>query len=176
APALYDPYQYPDAAKERQRDVLDLLAKHGYITQEQADAAYNEPLHYHHATQQLEAPHFVMYVRSLLEQRYSRQQLYESGLRVYTTLDLDEQHQAEAIAKARLESLAQYDANNVALVAIDPRTGEILAMVGSANFWDDGIQGQINMAVTERQPGSTLKPFNYLYAFQQHLAAPATIL
>jgi 1A family penicillin-binding protein len=176
APSAYDPYQNPDAAKARQRDVLDLLVKHGYITQEQADSAYNEPLHYHRAPEQLQAPHFVMYVRTLLEQQFSQQQLYQSGLRVYTTLDLDAQRQAEEIAKDRLGSLKQYNANNAAIVAIDPKTGEILAMVGSADFWDDSIQGQINMATAERQPGSTLKPFNYLYAFQQRLATPTTIL
>jgi len=176
APAIYDPYQNPKAAKARQEDVLNLMAKHGYISQEQADAAAAEPLNFHTAPSQIEAPHFTLYVRSLLEQRYSRQQLYESGLRVYTSLDLDLQHDAEQIAQQRLSTLKQYNANNAALVAIDPRTGEILAMLGSVNFWDNAIQGQINMTLAERQPGSTLKPFTYLYAFEHNLAAPATIL
>lgn len=176
APSAYDPFQHPDAAKARQREVLDLMVKHGYITTEQADAAAAEPLHFHSQPNQLLAPHFVMYVESELEQLYSRQQLYQSGLRVYTSLDLDLQHQAETIAQQQLTGLKQDNANNAALVAIDPRTGEILAMLGSENFWDDSIQGQINMAETARQPGSTLKPFTYLYAFDHHLAAPATIL
>ncbi len=175
-PALYDPYQNPEAAKARQVEVLNLMVKHGYLSQEQADQAAAEPLHYRRAPQQLQAPHFVMYVRSQLEQRYSRKQLYESGMRIYTTLDLDLQRSAEKIAQTHLAGLKQDNATNAALVAIDPRTGEILAMVGSANFWDDSIQGQINMAITERQPGSTLKPFTYLYAFEHHLATPATIL
>lgn len=176
APAVYDPYQNPDAAKARQREVLDLMVKHGYITQDEADAAYNEPLKFHSAPQQTPAPHFVAYVRSQLEQQYSREQLYQSGLRVYTSLDLDLQDQAEQITQQRLTSIKQYNANNAALVAMDPRTGEILAMVGSANFYDDAIQGQINMAITPRQPGSTLKPLTYLYAFEHKMAAPATIL
>jgi 1A family penicillin-binding protein len=176
APAIYDPYQNPSAAKDRQAQVLELMVKHGYITQSQADQALAEPLHYHAAPTQLQAPHYVMYVRNQLEERFSRQQLYASGLRIYTSLDLDLQHEAEQTVQSRLATLKQYNANNAALVALDPRTGEILAMVGSANFWDDAIQGQINMAITDRQPGSTLKPFNYLYAFQHHVAAPATIL
>lgn len=176
APALYDPYQHPQAAKARQLEVLGLMVKHGYITQAQANAAASVPLHYHSAPTQMEAPHFVMYVRSLLEQQFSRQQIYDGGLRVYTSIDLDVQNQAQQIVQQRLASLKADNANNGALVAIDPRTGEILAMVGSANFWDDAIQGQINMALTQRQPGSTLKPFTYLYAFEHHLAAPATIL
>jgi 1A family penicillin-binding protein len=176
SPALYDPYQHPKAAKQRQLEVLELMVKHGFITQEQADAAAAEPLHYHSAPTVFEAPHFVMYIRSLLEERYSRQQLYEGGLRVYTSLDLDLQHQAEHIVAKRLQSIKADNANNAALVAIDPKTGEILAMVGSANFYDDKIQGQINMALTARQPGSTLKPFTYLYAFEHHLATPTTIL
>ncbi|HLG50810.1 MAG TPA: penicillin-binding protein 1C [Chloroflexota bacterium] len=176
SPALYDPYQHPDAAKQRQREVLDLMVRHGFITREQADAAAAEPLHYHSSPSVFEAPHFVMYVRSLLEQQYSREQLYTGGLRVYTSIDLDLQHQAEAIIASRLATLKDDNANNAALVAIDPRTGEILAMVGSADFWDDAIQGQINMALSPRQPGSTLKPFTYLYAFEHHLATPATIL
>ncbi len=176
APSLYDPYHNPDAAKARQKEVLQLMVKHGYITQAQADAAAAEPLQFHQQAQQFEAPHFVLYVRSLLEQRFSQDQLYQGGLRIYTSLDLDLQHQAEQIAQSQLATLKQYNANNAGLVAIDPRTGEILAMLGSVDFNDDSIQGQINMATTERQPGSTLKPFNYLYAFDHHLASPATIL
>ncbi|HVC33940.1 MAG TPA: transglycosylase domain-containing protein, partial [Chloroflexota bacterium] len=175
-PSLYDPYQHPKAAKARQLVVLQLMVKHGYITQAQADLAAAEPLHYHAAPTVFEAPHFVMYVRSLLEDRYTRQQLYEGGLRVYTSLDLDEQHQAETIVANRLATIKADNANNAAVVVLDPKTGEILAMVGSANFDDDAIQGQINMALTARQPGSTLKPFNYLYAFEHRLATPTTIL
>jgi 1A family penicillin-binding protein len=176
APATYDPYQNPQAAKGRQREVLDLMVKHGYITQEQADAAYAEPLAYRAAPRQMQAPHFVAYVQAQLEQQFSREQLYQSGLRVYTSLDLDLQAQAEQIAQQHLAAIKQYNANNAAIVVIDPKTGEILAMVGSASFWDNAIQGQINMATAERQPGSTLKPFTYLYAFEHGLAAPATIL
>jgi len=176
APSTYDPYQHPNAAKQRQLEVLQLMVKHGYLTQDQADAAAAEPLSYQSAPTVFQAPHYVMYVQSLLEERFSRQQLYEGGLRVYTSLDLDLQNQAQTIVKNRLASIKADNANNAALVAIDPKTGEILALVGSANFYDDSIQGQINMALTTRQPGSTLKAFNYLYAFEHKIATPATLL
>lgn len=176
APSAYDPYQHPKAAKQRQLQVLSLMVQHGYITQQQADQAAAEPLNYHSAPTTFEAPHFVMYVRSLLEERYSREQLYDGGLRVYTSLDLDLQNEAQSIVQQRLKSIKDDNANDAALVAIDPKTGEILAMVGSADFHNDAIQGQINMALTARQPGSTLKPFTYLYAFEHDEAAPASIL
>ncbi|HEX5415993.1 MAG TPA: penicillin-binding protein 1C, partial [Chloroflexota bacterium] len=176
APSAYDPYQYPQDAKARQREVLSLMVKHGYITQDQADAAAAQPLNYQSKPTQLQAPHFVMYIQNELEQRYTREQIYQSGLRVYTSLDLDLQHQAETIAQQQLSSLKQDNANNAALIAMDPRTGEVLAMLGSLDFWNDSIQGQINMAITDRQPGSTLKPFTYLYAFDHKMAQPASIL
>jgi len=176
APSLYDPYDNPKAAKDRQLEVLGLMVKRGYISQAQADAAAAVPLHYHSAPTQMQAPHFVTYVQSLLEERYSRQQLYQGGLRIYTSLDLDLQNKAQQIIQQKLATLKADNANNAALVAIDPKTGEILAMVGSANFYDDAIQGQIDMALAQRQPGSTLKPFTYLYAFEHHDAAPASIL
>ncbi len=176
APALYDPYQHPEAAKARQLEVLSLMVRHGAITPEQADAAAKEPLNYHSLPTGLQAPHFVMYVRDLLERRYTREQLYQGGLHIYTSLDLDLQRQIEAIVRDQMPALAANGASNVAVVAIDPRTGEILAMVGSASFWDETIPGQINMATAERAPGSTIKTFTYLAAIDRGLAMPATLL
>lgn len=176
APAFYDPYQHPDAAKQRQREVLDLMVKHGAITREQADLAVDEPLVYHRLPTDIQAPHFATYVRELIQARYDRDQIFQGGLHVYTSLDLDLQHQVEAIVKQRMPALASNDATNAAVVVIDPRTGEILALVGSADFWNDAIQGQVDMATAERPPASTIKPFTYLLAFDRHLAMPATVL
>ncbi len=176
APALYDPYQHPEAAKARQLEVLSLMVRHGAITPEQADAAAKEPLNYHSLPTGLQAPHFVMYVRDLLEDRYSREQIYQGGLHVYTSIDLDLQRQIEAIVRDQMPALAANGASNAAVVAIDPKTGEILAMVGSASFWDETIPGQINMATAERAPGSTIKTFTYLVAIDRGLTMPATLL
>src|SRR5262249_3716016 len=175
-PALYDPYQHPAAAKERQRDVLALMVRHGAITQAQADAADRDPLVYHAKPSTLQAPHFVMYVRNLLEDRFSRDQLYKGGLRIYTTLDLDLQHRAETLVQDQLPTLHANGANNAALVAIDPKSGEILALVGSANYDDSAIQGQVDLATAERQPGGAIAPFIFLAAFDHRQATPPTTL
>ncbi len=176
APTLYDPYQHPDAAKRRQREVIGLMLKRGVITPAQAETALQEPLIYRHPSVGLRAPHFVMYVRNLLEQRYSREQIYGSGLRIYTSLDLNLQGQVEAMVQNRLPLLQENNATNAAVIVIDPKTGEILTMVGSANFWDDSIHGQINMTTTARPPGSTIKTFTFLNAFDRHLAMPGTVV
>ena len=155
-----------EAMKEQRARVLDAMLREGYITAEQAIAAKAEPIHLSQKRFTIEAPHFVMYVRQLLEQRYGTQTLYNGGLSVYTTLDLDMQHLAEQRVKAQVDKLrAQYNANNAALVAMRPDTGEILTMVGSVDYFDNSIDGQVNIATSDRQPGSAFKPFAYVTAF-----------
>jgi len=177
APYTYDPIANPQAAKERQVEVLDLMVRHGFLTEEQAKAAAREELRVYRPRVNLRAPHYSMYVRAQLEQRFSVDQLYYSGLRVYTTLDPDLQAIAERVVEARRAEIAAQGATSAALVAIDPRTGEIVAMVGSPDFWDESISGQINFALADRQAGSAIKPFVYLTAFERGLAGPgATVL
>ena len=112
-------------------------------------------------------PHWVTYVRYLLEQQYDPQTIYRSGFSVYTTLDPGLQDHAERIVETQVNALADRHVTNGALVAIRPSTGEILAMVGSADFFDEDIDGQVNMAVSPRQPGSSIKPLTYLAAFEK---------
>jgi len=112
-------------------------------------------------------PHWVTYVRNLLEQQYDPQTIYRSGFSVYTTLDPGLQDHAERIVETQVNSLADRHVTNGALVAIRPSTGEILAMVGSADFFDEDIDGQVNMAVSPRQPGSSIKLLTYLAAFEK---------
>ena len=177
APYTYDPVVNPQAAKGRQLEVLELMVRHGNLTEEQARAAADEELHVYRPRIELRAPHFSMYVRSQLEQRFSVDQLYYSGLRVYTTLDLDMQAAAERAIAAHQADLKAQGAESAALVAIDSGTGEILAMVGSPDYWDNSIRGQINLTLSERQAGAGLKPFVYLAAFERGLAGPgATVL
>jgi penicillin-binding protein 1C len=122
-------------------------------------------------------PHWVQYVRTLLEQRYDPQTIYRSGFNVYTTLDPDFQDAAQQSVTAQVEAIsADHHVTGGALVAIQPSTGEILAMVGSPDFNNEAASGQINMAVSPtRQPGSSIKPFTYLAAFEKGWT-PATLL
>ncbi len=183
APAFYDPYTNPTGAKARQAVVLRLMVKEGYITPQEADAAWLAwdaqqiplvPLHY-----TFEAPHFVVYVREQLERAYGPGILYKGGLQVYTTLDSDLQKLAEETARARIARFTpQQHVTNAALVALRPQTGEILAMLGSVDFNAAEISGQVNVAISPRQPGSAVKPLTYLTAFalSQDWWTPATTL
>ena len=183
APAYYDPYTKlwnadgtPGVVKKRQGVVLGLMVKHGYISSDLADAAYKEPLKLRPLQQSytMEHPHFVLYVRDLVEKQIGPELMSKGGLRIYTTLDPKIQAAAEdEVAKqvAKLQAQGQ-NATDGALVAVRPATGEVLAMVGSADFHNDEISGQINMAVAPRQPGSSIKPITYLAAFEMP-AVPA---
>ncbi|MBK8047119.1 MAG: PBP1A family penicillin-binding protein [Anaerolineales bacterium] len=166
APAYYDPYTHPDRARERQGVVLGLMVEAGYITQAQADAAWAEPLAYTPLQFDLKAPHFTLYVRQQLEQMLGPEALYQSGLNVYTTLDPKLQAEAERIIAEQVGLLSDRNVSNGALVAMRPQTGEVVALVGSADFDNPEIDGQVNMALAPRQPGSSTKPFVYLSTFE----------
>lgn len=121
-------------------------------------------------------PHWVVYIRSLLEEQFDPQTIYRSGFTIYTTLDPELQSQAERMVSDRVAALAGSNASNGALLAIDPNTGEILAMVGSADFNNTEIDGQINMVLSDtRQPGSTIKPLTYVAAFEKGWT-PSTLI
>jgi penicillin-binding protein 1C len=178
SPALHDPLRNPQAAKARQRTVLNLMVEAGYITRAAADLAYAEPLQYGSGKFTMNAPHFVQEVWRQLERDFPTR-LYEGGLRVITTLDLDWQRVAEQVAKRHLAALntdrdnkPSSQAAGAALVALDPHTGQVLVMLGSVDFFNAEIDGAINMAVVPRQPGSTLKPFVYALTFDPNRAEP----
>ncbi len=175
APALHDPYAHPDAAKKRQAVVLDLMVEAGYITPAQAEAAKAEELEYIPQRFPIRAPHFVMYVRQLLEEKYGADALYKGGLRIVTTLDPDLQAIAERVAEEHVQTLADKHVTNAALVALKPDTGEVLAMLGSVDFFDEEIDGQVNVALRLRQPGSSIKPVTYVAAFEKGWT-PATLI
>ncbi|MFN2226299.1 MAG: penicillin-binding protein, partial [Anaerolineae bacterium] len=175
-PAM-NPIDNPDEAKKRQGIALDRLVEEGYVTRTVAEAAFAEPLQVHTSMLKrydLVAPHFAVYVRKQLEDMYSPEVLYRGGLKVYTTVDLEIQRVAEEEARAHIAKLQEekYDVSNAAVVTMRTRTGEILAMVGSLDYWNEEIDGNVNVAVAPRQPGSSFKPFSYLTAFHQgHTAA-----
>jgi penicillin-binding protein 1C len=193
APSVYDIYANRDATLKRVQQVLVLMYSASQspgciyvsnnpqpicVDQETALAAYAEVQGYAFNRPEfaLRFPHWVNYVRSLLESQYDAQSIYQAGLTIYTTLDPVLQARAETIVKAQMANLVNNNARNGALVAIRPATGEILAMVGSADYNDDAISGKINMAISPtRQPGSTIKPFTYLAAFEKGWT-PATLI
>ncbi len=175
SPAVYDPLANLPAAKQRQRTVLSLMERRDYISQAEVQAAFEEPLRFAEAIFPMEAPHFVVYVRNLLDQQLGAEALEQGGLRVYTSLDLDMQHTAEDIVQRHVASLADHDVSNAALVALDPTTGQILAMVGSANYFAEDIDGAVNMALAPRQPGSSIKPITYAAALSRGYTAATPI-
>ncbi len=175
-PAM-NPVDNPEQAKKRQKIALERLTAEGYINQTEADAAYAENLNVHTSILKrydLVAPHFGVYVRKQLEDLYGPELLYRGGLRVYTTVDLDVQRIAEEEARNQVVKLQEQgkEVTNAAVVVMRARTGEILGMVGSIDYWNEEIDGNVNVAVAPRQPGSSFKPFSYVTAFHQgHTAA-----
>ncbi len=172
SPSAYNPLVDLDAARARQAVVLGLMTRSGFITADEAELARSESLHLTGGQVPLEAPHFVTYVRNLLEGRYGAEKVNRGGLHVVTSLDLDLQRRAEAIVARRMAELNEhepgkpdYRARDAALVALDVPTGDILAMVGSADYFDETIDGAVNVALAPRQPGSAIKPVTYAAAF-----------
>jgi penicillin-binding protein 1C len=181
APALYSPLVDPDAAKQRQAVVLTLMEEAGFIDADQRRLAAREQLIYADVPYPMEAPHFVLMVLAqldgiLLVGSPERAQ----GITVHTTLNLDWQRQAEVFIQRQLGKLAGsqsglgHNVNNAALVALDPQTGAILAMVGSPDYHNDQVAGAINMVLSPRQPGSALKPLVYAAALSHDRSDPWT--
>jgi 1A family penicillin-binding protein len=175
-PAIYDPYTNLDQAKMRQGIVLDLMVKRGYITRSEADRALAEELVFALPNIELKAPHFSVYVREQLEAQYGTELLYRGGLQVTTTLDMKLQEAAEAIMRDRIDALREVSATNASLLAMNPQNGQILALVGSVDFDDAAIDGQVNVALRPRQPGSSIKPVTYLAAFERGWTAATFIM
>jgi membrane peptidoglycan carboxypeptidase len=169
SPLAYEPIQNPERAKARQAEVLGIMVRHGVIAQEQADAAAAEELAFQTARFDIDAPHFVLGpVARELEARYGARALYEDGLEVTTSLDVRLQRAGEAaLEKYIREFEATANGHNGALMAVDPKNGQVLAYIGSRDYFRDDIQGRNNNITALNSPGSTLKPFTYIAAFQQ---------
>ncbi len=191
APTYYSPYgSHKEELLGRQKYILDLMVEQGYITKEEAEEAKAIDIMSRIVPRRenILAPHFVMYVKEILTEKYGEKTVDQGGLKVYTTLDLDKQKIAEeAIAKNIEKNVEKYNAYNAALVALDPKTGEILAMVGSKDYFaepepegckpglDCRFEPNVNVAIRLRQPGSSFKPIVYAAAFQKGYT-PETIL
>lgn len=177
APSRYSPFgSTPERAKERQLEVLRRMEEENFITKLQKEQASSEQLNFALAASDIKAPHFVFYVRDLLYEKYGVSTVEKGGLRVTTTLDLALQDMAQASMSAQLEKLDGYNVGNGAALILKPNTGEILAMLGSKDYFDTGHDGQVNVTLAQRQPGSSIKPIMYATAFQEKLLNPGTML
>jgi penicillin-binding protein 1C len=170
APTYYSPYGSNKSALDtRQRLVLGKMKDAGFITADQYNQAVAEKVTFLEKNLTgLRAPHFVMYVINVLINQYGEDRVENGGLKVTTTLDYGMQSKAESVISKFAPTLqSNFDASNTAMVAIDPKTGDILSMVGSSNYFDNSINGSFNVATAPRQPGSTFKPFVYATAFEK---------
>src|SRR5438093_1069432 len=179
APSEYDPIQNMEGAKARRAQVLDAMVDNGYVTQPEADAAKSEPIVVKPVTTSLYAPHFTFRVREQLVQVLGEKAAYRGGYNVYTSLDRNRQQLAEKEARQHVDALKSGNVNNAALVTMDPTTGEILAYVGSYDYYvhTPQVQGDYDHAgIAFRQPGSTFKLFTYLTGMLQARMTASTQL
>ena len=163
APTYYSPYgSHTDELIARRNMVLEKMAELEYITTEKAESAQKKKMVFSPRRDNIKAPHFVMYVKELVAREYGERMVEEGGLTITTTLDRKIQRMAErAVRQGAARNTAAYGGKNAALTAVDPKTGQILAMVGSRDFFDLENDGNVNVAIRERQPGSSFKPVVY---------------
>jgi len=176
SPTKYSPFSYPEAAKKRQIMVLDRMLELKLISQDEYNKAKEEQLNFYINRTGIEAPHFVFYVKELLAEKYGIQKLTEGGLKVTTSLDLDIQKIAEATVSAEIDKLEKYKVSNGAAMITDPKTGQILAMVGSIDYFSNKIDGKYNVTTALRQPGSSIKPLNYAVGIETGKITAATVM
>ncbi len=184
SPSTYDPTRtdvprtadgIPIITKERQAYVLEQMARHGFITEQQAREAYAERLHIKPQKIDLRAPHWVMYIRDQLIQKLGEDHFYRGGLKIYTTLDADYNDRMLEVLRNNKPNIEKQGGRNAALMAVNPKTGEILAFDGSMDYDDASIDGQVNVLLSERQPGSSIKPLIYEMSFEKGWA-PGTFI
>ncbi len=178
APSLFSPISGdPELAKEQQARVLERMVSNEFISEEEAETATAEELVYNASPlgEQEYAHHFTQMVVNELREEYGEERFARSGFTIQTTLDSSWQREAETAVAEQITRLTSQGATNGALVAVDPKTGEIRALVGSAD-WDNEEFGQINMATSPRQPGSTFKPIYYAEAIDKQLITAATLI
>ena len=192
APSVYDVHSNREVTLIRLQQVLGLMIKMSrennciYVSNNPQPVCVSEgdilaavdeinAFEFQPVTVNMRFPHWVNYIITLLESEYDAQTIYRSGFTIQTTLDPQLQEEAERIVTNQIESLADKKVTDGALIAVEPSTGEILAMVGSADFYNEAISGQVNMAVSPRQPGSSIKPFTYIAAFEKGWT-PSTLI
>ena len=166
SPTKYSPFTNPDQAKLRQKLVLWRMQELSMITEEERRTAEDESLSYFVERSEMKAPHFVFEVKDRLVEDYGLSKLLEGGLKVTTSLDLDVQEYSEKIVKEEISDIEKYNVTNGAVVITEAKTGQVLAMIGSKDYWSEDIDGNFNVATALRQPGSSIKPIAYATALE----------
>lgn len=174
APSIYSPFANPKLAFGRRNEVLKQMLEQSYITKEQYDNAKSEPLPNFSSVTSINAPHFVFYVKGELEKKFGIRMVEEGGLRVDTTLDLAIQEEVQNILQEEIAKVANLNVTNGAVVVTRPTTGEIVAMVGSVDYFDTP-SGAFNVTTALRQPGSSIKPLTYSLALERGMTAATGI-
>jgi len=176
APTEYSPFgAHPEKAFNRQMEVLRRMVEDGYITKEEAEAAYTETISFAPPNISIRAPHFVMYIKELLEKKYGTRLVEQGGLRIVTSLDVQLQDSVQSIVSSHIQSLKYLNVGNGAAVVTNPKTGEILAMVGSHDYFDSEHDGNVNVTTSLRQPGSSIKVVTYALALEQGFTAASLL-
>lgn len=176
APTEYSPFgSHPQKAFDRQKEVLRRMQEDRYITKEEADIARGTQIVFATPNTAIRAPHFVMYVKELLEKRYGQRLVDQGGLQITTSLDISVQEKTEEIVSKHIEALKSLSVGNGAALVTNPKTGEILAMVGSKNYFDMESDGNVNVTTSLRQPGSSIKVVNYAAALENGFTASTII-
>lgn len=162
APTTNSPFgAHPEYAKNRQKIILNKMYEAGYISARQKENAIKKHLNFKKVSDKILAPHFVLYVKDLLVKKYGQDLVSQGGLKVITSLDLALQDFAQEAVLSEVDKLGEYHVTNGGSLITNPATGEILAMVGSKNYFDTKIEGNVNVTLALRQPGSAIKPINY---------------
>jgi len=174
APSYYSPYVNPDMAVRRRNEVIKKMKEQGYIDEKARVKAQKSKLVVIPLKSTIRAPHFVFYVKSQLENTYGIKSIEEGGYKITTTLDLNIQEEAEKILREELDKIKSLNVSNGAILITRPPTGEILAMVGSVDYFASP-SGAFNVTTALRQPGSSIKPLNYAVGIERQLVTPATV-
>ncbi len=176
APSDFSPFgSYPEKAKQRQKQVITEMIKAGFITKKEAEKIILDRLRFNLEKETIKAPHFVFYVKDWLIENFGKDMVEKGGLQVKTTLDWSTQQKVQSIVKNEVDSSTNLNVTNGAALVINPKKGEIKAMVGSKDYFDFKNDGNVNVTLRPRQPGSAIKPINYAVALQKGYTA-ATIL
>lgn len=177
APSTFSPFgSYPELGKRRQTEVLRKMREQEYITKEQEEKAKKQSLTFQKLQNPIKAPHFVLYVKDLLTRKYGTAVVEQGGLHVITSLDLSVQNFAELAVASEVAKLKSYKVGNGGAIVTKPGTGEILAMVGSKDYFNAEEDGNVNITLSSLQPGSSIKPINYAVGLIKGLTAASPFI